>query len=430
MAGQVAFRNKMESSVMIIFLVIVMCTASNAVLPRYSPAISNNALMREEIIHNYFSLGFTASEIALFLVSVHGICISLRHLKRILRRLGCTRRQRPSDLNEVVQAVEEELRGSGSLLGYRAMHQRLINQHGLVTTREVVRHVLKIFDPEGVEQRSRHRLRRRVYRCKGPNYLWHIDGYDKLKPFGFCIHGAIDGFSRRIVWLEVASSNNDPRVIAQYFLDYARELGGTARIIRGDRGTENVNIAAIQRFFRRSMDDDFAADKSFMYGKSTSNQRIEAWWGRLRQGCADWWIEFFKDLRDSGRYCDDNIIHCECLKFCFMDILQSELHRVAEEWNVHRIRPSNNVETPSGKPEILYFVPGLVDTQDYVIPVDMDEIEIAEDMCAERLQAKGCSPHFRELAEMIMDDEGLETATTAEEALQLYFDLLDYIDAL
>ena len=25
------------------------------------------------------------------------------------------------------------------------------------------------------------------------NYLWHIDGYDKLKVYGFAIHGDIDG---------------------------------------------------------------------------------------------------------------------------------------------------------------------------------------------------------------------------------------------
>ena len=75
--------------------------------------------MRDEIIENYFSLGLTAPEIALFLISVHGIGISLRQLKRILRRLGCTRRGHRSNLNEVVEAVEEELRGSGSLLGYR-----------------------------------------------------------------------------------------------------------------------------------------------------------------------------------------------------------------------------------------------------------------------------------------------------------------------
>ena len=137
-----------------IYVLVVICTASTAVLPNYSPAIRNNAPTHEEIIENYFNLGLTASEIVLFLVSVHGIRISLGHLKKILTQLGCTRRHHPNDLIEVVQAVEEELRGSGSLLGYRVMHQRLINQYGLVTMREVVRHVLRIFDPEGVEYRS------------------------------------------------------------------------------------------------------------------------------------------------------------------------------------------------------------------------------------------------------------------------------------
>ena len=139
--------------------------------------------------------------------------------------------------------------------------------------------------------------RRRVYRSKGPNYLWHIDGYDKLKPFGFCVHSAIDGYSRRILWPEVASSNNDPKVVGQYYLDDVRLVGATARIIRGDRGTEKGNIAAAQRFFRRSSSDEFSGEKCFMYGKSTSNQRIEAWWGRLKQGCAEWWIQFFKFLQ-------------------------------------------------------------------------------------------------------------------------------------
>jgi len=75
--------------------------------------------MRDEIIKNYFNLGLTAPEIALFLISVHGIGILLRQLKRILRRLGSTRRRRrQSNLSEVVEEVEVELRGSGSLLGY------------------------------------------------------------------------------------------------------------------------------------------------------------------------------------------------------------------------------------------------------------------------------------------------------------------------
>ena len=412
-------------------LLAAIFTTSKAVVPNYSPAIGGNAAFaRDEVIQTYFNLGFKAQEIVLFLVSVYGIRISLRHLKRILRRLGCSRRRFQSNLDEIVEAVEKELKGSGSLLGYRAMHQRLLNQYGLFTTREVVRHVLKIFDPEGVEHRLRHRLRRRVYRSKGPNYLWHIDGYDKLKPFGFCIHGAIDGFSRRILWLEVASTNSDPKVIAQYYLDYVRQFGGTARIIRGDRGTENVSLAAIQHFFRRSCDDDFSAAKSFMYGKSTTNQRIEAWWGRLRQGCADWWIEFFKNLTDSGLYNDNNVLHRECLKFSFMDVIQTELDRVVLEWNVHSIRPSTNLEAPSGKPDILYFLPESRGSQDYSIPIDVDEIDIAEHMCATRPQVKGCCPAFKQLAEMIMVDEGLDAPTTVDEARRLYVNLLDLIDDL
>ena len=61
------------------------------------------------------------------------------------------------------------------------------------------------------------------------------------------ISSAINGFSRRILWLEVASSNNDHRIVAQYFLNYARQLGGTARIVRGDRGSDIGNLAAFQR---------------------------------------------------------------------------------------------------------------------------------------------------------------------------------------
>ena len=404
-------------------------TSSKAVLPSYIPAVRGNVLSRDEIVEEYFKIGLSVPEITSFLCSVHRIFISLRQVKRILRRLGCRRRSQ-SGLNEIVEVVEEELRGSGSLLGYRAMHKRLTTIYGLLTAREVVRNVLKIVDPEGVEHRARHRLRRRVYRSKGPNYLWHIDGYDKLKPFGFCVHGAIDGFSRKILWLEVASSNNDPQIIAQYYLDYVRQLGGTARIIRADRGTENVNVAAIQRFFRSSSNDDFSGDKSFMYGKSTSNQRIEAWWGRLRQGCADWWIEFFKDMRDSGSYTDDNVIQRECLKFCFMDLIQRELHQVALEWNVHRIRLSSNLESPCGKPDINYFIPESVGAQDYNTSVDTIDIAIAEDMCAKRPQVKGCCPNFKELVETIMEDERLDVPTTADEACQLYNTLLDLIDDL
>ena len=71
----------------------------------------------------------------------------------------------------------------------------------------------------GVARRSKHRLKRRKYINCGPNYVWHIDGNDKLKLFGFCIHAGINGFSRKILWLKVSYTNNDPLVFCYYYLD-------------------------------------------------------------------------------------------------------------------------------------------------------------------------------------------------------------------
>eukprot|EP00731_Ephydatia_muelleri_P016141 Em0009g565a len=59
---------------------------------------------------------------------------------------------------------------------------------------------------------------------KGSNWCWHIDGYDKLKPFGFPIHACIDGFSRKIIWLELTATNNDPNVVVKFYLDAVVKL--------------------------------------------------------------------------------------------------------------------------------------------------------------------------------------------------------------
>ena len=39
---------------------------------------------------------------------------------------------------------------------------------------------------------------------RGPNNTWHPAGNDKLKPYGFPIHGCMDGFSRKVARLKVA----------------------------------------------------------------------------------------------------------------------------------------------------------------------------------------------------------------------------------
>lgn len=62
-----------------------------------------------------------------------------------------------------------------------------------------------------------------------------------------------------------------------------------------------------------------------------------------------------KGLKLGGLYCDDDPLHVECLRFCFQPLIQEELNRVAQHWNLHRIRPSLNQESPPGRPDVLYF---------------------------------------------------------------------------
>ena len=57
----------------------------------------------------------------------------------------------------------------------------------------------------------------KVVHYPGPNFAWHVDGYDKLKPYGFPIHGVVDGFSRRVMWLKICPSDNDPCHVASLF---------------------------------------------------------------------------------------------------------------------------------------------------------------------------------------------------------------------
>ena len=139
-------------------------------------------------------------------------------LRRHLKSLGLLRRKTQSDLLQVALFLQEQFNQYGMLHGYKLMHLKCI-QAGLVVTQTTIRHLLLLLDPRGVQLRKRNRLRRRLYINAGPNFLWHVDSYDKLKPYGICINGAVDGFSRMVIWLHAYTTSSNPRVISAYFLD-------------------------------------------------------------------------------------------------------------------------------------------------------------------------------------------------------------------
>lgn len=378
---------------------------------------------RDTIIREYFHLGFQYQEIRNLLNSRHGIDISLSHLKREIKRLHLKRRNK-TPLEGIVAAVESELNAGNNTIGYRAMHQRL-QRKGVRATREEVRLCLREMDPDGVHQRTRRRFHRRTYYCSGPNQVWHIDGYDKLKPYGFAIHGAIDGFSRKVLWLKVSRSNKNPAIIAKYFLEYVKSLSGTAEKVYADPGTENGNTGGIQNFFRRESENP---ELSYRLVKSVYNQRIESWWGILRRQTGQQWINFFQEMHETGDFSNSDPLQVECMRYCIMPVLQNDLDEIRQLWNTHRIRSNRSAVCPSGIPDHIYHAPEQYNATDYKKPVSHEDVELANDIGAD--EPEDCLVEFKELADLIMEENGWDQPATREEAVILYSNMMIELNAL
>ena len=265
-------------------------------------------------------------------INHHNIQLSSSQMKSCLLQFGLSRKQNVNDA-VLEDIMRNELRTSLSLIGYRQMTHNVCRIYGLHISYEKVRKVLLKVDPGGVELRSRNVIRRRVYETKGPFHVFHIDGHDKLKKRGFALHGGIDGFSRKVLWLNVSTTNNDPLVVANYFFTVCKRL---------DRGNENIYCQDIHTFLIKTED-------SYRYGSSVRNQKIEALWSRLLRFRVHWWVEFFRTMGLDGIYEGEYILHQELLYFCFMSALQYELNEFQTTWNTKHVRRS--AEAPGGKPD-------------------------------------------------------------------------------
>ena len=144
--------------------------------------------------------------------------MSLRTLKRRLKVLGLNKSHATAPAAVTKQIIEREIEGPSTLRVYRSMWNKLRTTYNIITPRDSVMEILREVDPLRSNERQSRNLERRCYRSNGSNEAWHVDGYDKLKPYEFPIHGYIDGFSRKIIWLKVCRTNNDPKIPASFYI--------------------------------------------------------------------------------------------------------------------------------------------------------------------------------------------------------------------
>ena len=166
-------------------------------------------------------------------------------------------------------------------IGYRQMTEIISLKYGVNVSKEYMRKGLVDIELEGVSMRKKKTIKRRTYETNGQFDMFHIDGNYKLKRFGFVIRECIDGFSRKLIWLFVSTTNNDPLVAANFYLKAITNLGRTPNTLRMDLGTENVYCEELQVFFTKN-------SNSFLYAASTRNERIEAFWSRITKFNLSW----------------------------------------------------------------------------------------------------------------------------------------------
>ena len=152
-----------------------------------------------------------------------------------------------------------------------------------------------------------------------------MDGLHCLIRWKIVIHCAIDGYSRRILYLH-ASDNNRAETVFLHFHEAVTECGWPSRV-RSDKGGENIDVAQAMLMVRGTN------RQSHNTGSSVHNQRIERLWRDIFHCVGHLYYAMFYELEDCGLLDVNDDQDLFALHYTFMPRINSQLKQFASAWN-------------------------------------------------------------------------------------------------
>lgn len=284
-----------------------------------------------EVLEDLRNLGFSWTKIAM-MMGVSRWTISRRVKDYGLENMRGFSPLPPAELDNLVRNYMDNhgtTSGQTYVIGYiKSLRYRV--------QRSRVRECLARLDPRNTALRWGVTVSRRVYSVPWPNSLWHLDGHHSLIRWKLVIHGCIDGFSRRIMFLK-CSSNNLAETVLVLFEDAIENDGGLwPSRIRVDRGVENVLVCEAMVMARGE------GRGSFIPGPSTHNQRIERLWRDVYRCVCHMYYYVFYGMEMSGVLNPNNTMHLFVLHLVYLPRINHALHEYKEAFNHHAVRTENN----------------------------------------------------------------------------------------
>ena len=291
----------------------------------FSFFLGEHTLISKEDIEGLLLLGTTLSEVASILR------ISRPTLYKLMRVYNIRRTKFCNLSDEELDATICEIKAEHPHVGEVMLNGHL-RARNIVVQRRRLRDSVQRVDGAGVESRRTTTIQRRVYTVPCPNYIWHIDGNHKLIRWKLVVHGAMDGYSRMLTFLQY-SNNNRAETVMNHFSSAISKHGRPLHI-RTDHGGENVQVWEDMSMHR--------GEHSVLTGSSVHNQRIERFNRDLNRNCSHVFAPIFYELESMEALNVDNDADLFSLHYVFIPRINRTIDEFKSAFNNHSISSEGN----------------------------------------------------------------------------------------